>query len=526
MKPYFKAAKWEFAISNILAILCVILEAYYPLLLAWIVDHFTDIQMAELFFIFASFVLSIVLILLTRYFNKIAKAAYQKKICTGIRRDIFRSIAQSRYTQFHSQKNEQYVSFLVHDVERLYSEFFENIIYLSNSLLMLVVCTAILGFVNWQMCLVIIGSLLLLVVVPRFVGQKYHALNSSLSSSKADYLARCEEILEAHELITAANKGRLLGVYETQLETMQQSAYLLTKYQSFVEVFSGSALYIQLILCFVAGLTLSYFDVISLGVFASSLLYVEYVAQYSANIVDECLEIRSSKTYREKFSGYLHMQENVGQNAATDFQNITLNHVSYCTGDKTILKDISYNFRKGRKYLITGANGSGKSTLLKIIAGLLEPSDGKILWNKNPGYPCGAVGYIPQRRYVFEGSLQDNISLFKPNLSQEDLNQMAAMCKLIKLNYPLAHPILRHGENLSGGEIAKICFIRELYRGNEPILLDEPFNDIDAEAQQDILEYLQSLDRTILMVAHGLGNVAGFDEVLTVRDAQLESASG
>lgn len=106
------------------------------------------------------------------------------------------------------------------------------------------------------------------------------------------------------------------------------------------------------------------------------------------------------------------------------------------------------------------------------------------------------------------------------------MNQMAAMCKLIKLNYPLAHPILRHGENLSGGEIAKICFIRELYRGNEPILLDEPFNDIDAEAQQDILEYLQSLDRTILMVAHGLGNVAGFDEVLTVRDAQLESASG
>lgn len=521
MQKYILKAKYEFLASNVLAILNVICVSYYPYLLSYVIDNFGSLEKAELTFVFITFILSIILILVISYFNKISKAKYQKKICASIRQDVFRSITQMGYAHFHSSKNEKYTSFLINDVEQLYAQFFENFIYLVNSILMLAAYTVILAFTNWQMCLVIIGSLLLILFVPQLVGRKFNELNDSVSDSKADYLSRCEEVLLAHDLIDSDNQERLCGLHDEQLRKMQESDYSLAKYRSFVQVFSGSALYFQLILCFVAGLLFSYFDIISIGVFASSLLYVEYVAQYSANIVDEFLEIRSSKTYRDKCLQFLKQHAVKPTLKKEPFDNLRLEYVSYSIGNKTILHDVSYEFSNGKKYLITGANGTGKSTLLKILAGIAEVSEGKLLFNGMPVYNHTEVGYIPQRRYVFEGSLADNISLFATDLSEQQKEYIVSMCSMLNLKYPLSHPISRNGENLSGGEVAKICLIRELYRDKSLLLIDEPMNDIDTASQQDILNFLLRLEKTVIVVAHGLSEPEKFDKVITIKNGTI-----
>ncbi len=521
MQKYILQAKYEFLASNVLAILNVICVSYYPYLLSYVIDHFGSLKKDELVFVFGSFILSIFLILVISYLNKISKAVYQKKICTSIRQDVFKSITQMGYAQFHSSKNEKYTSFLINDVEQLYAQFFENLIYLVNSLFMLAAYTVILAFTNWQMCLVIIGSLLLILFVPQLAGRKFGELNHSVSDSKADYLSRSEEILSAHDLIDSDNQERLCGLHDEQLRKMQKNEYALAKYRSFVQVFSGSALYFQLILCFVAGLLFSYFGIISIGVFASSLLYVEYAAQYSANIVDEFLEIRSSKTYRDKCLQFLQPHNLKPPPKREPFENLRLESVSYSIGNKTILHDVSYEFTSGQKYLITGANGTGKSTLLKILAGIAEVSDGRLLFNGIPVCNRTEVGYIPQRRYVFEGSLADNISLFAADLSEEQKDCIASMCSMLNLKYPLSHPISRNGENLSGGEVAKICLIRELYRDKSLLLIDEPMNDIDATSQKDILDFLLQLEKTVIVVAHGLSEPEKFDKVITIRNGTI-----
>lgn len=517
MQKYILKAKYEFLISNVLAILNVFCVSYYPYLLSYVIDNFDSLKKDKLVFVFVSFILSIVLILVISYLNKISKAKYQEKICFSIRQDVFKSIAQMGYAQFHSNKNEKYTSFLINDIEQLYAQFFENFIYLVNSIFMLVTYTVFLAFINWQICLVIIGSLLLILFVPQLVGRKFNELNNFVSCSKADYLSRCEEILSAHDLIDADNQERLCGVHDEQLKKMQENDYSLTKYRSFVQVFSGSALYFQLILCFIAGLLFSYFGIISMGLFASSLLYVEYVAQYSSNIVDEFLEIRSSKTYRDKCLLFIKQHTVKATSKGKPFNSLRLESVSYRIGEKVILKEVSYEITNGKKHLITGANGTGKSTLLKILAGITEVSDGRLLFNDTSVYNHNEVSYIPQRRYVFEGSLIDNISLFATDLSDEDRERIVSMCSMLNLKYPLSHPISRNGENLSGGEIAKICLIRELYRNKSLLLIDEPMNDIDATSQNDILDFLLRLDKTVIVVAHGLSEPEKFDRVITIK---------
>ena len=172
MKKYLKEGRQEFFRSNFLAFINVLCVSYYPYLLSYIVDHFASLNQTTLLFIFSTLILSVVLIVATQYLNKIVKARYQKKICTAIRRDVFESIAHLDYTPFHAQSMETYTSFLMNDVERLYTLYFENRIYLYNSILMLVAYTVVLAVVSWQMCLAIIGSLMLILFIPQLVGKR------------------------------------------------------------------------------------------------------------------------------------------------------------------------------------------------------------------------------------------------------------------------------------------------------------------------------------------------------------------
>lgn len=524
MKKYLKSAKLELFLSNLLSVINVICVSYYPFLLSYVVDHFHSLGRRELFEIIFTFILSIVLILITSYYNKLVKAKYEKNICRAIRRDVFINILKMGYARFHSEKHDKYTSFLINDIGQLYTLFFENLIYLVNTITMLAAYTVILAVINWQMCLVIMGSLILILFVPQLVGKKYDLLNDALSAGRADYLSRSEEILSAHDLVCADNLDNLCTLYDSQLDEMQTKNYRLAKYRSFVQIFSGSTLYVQLILCFAVGLALTFYHVISLGVFASSLLYVEYIAQSSCSIVDEFLEIKSSKSYRKRCCEFLRADSAGKAENGEKFQRLLLDSVSYEIEGRQILSNVSLEFLRGKKYLIIGGNGSGKSTLLRMLAGITQPSGGRLLYNNSPAYNFDEIGYIPQKRYVFEGTLLENITLFAAECPAGGRERIAELCAMVNLNYPLDHRIVRNGENLSGGEIAKICLVRELYRNKDVLFIDEPLNDVDDRSEKDILDFLTGLDKTVVVVSHGLPTSAfrKFDEIITVQNGSME----
>ena len=162
--------------------------------------------------------------------------------------------------------------------------------------------------------------------------------------------------------------------------------------------------------------------------------------------------------------------------------------------------------------------------LLRMLAGITQPSGGRLLYNNSPTYNFDEIGYIPQKRYVFEGTLLENITLFAAGYSAEGRERIATLCAMVNLNYPLDHRIARNGENLSGGEIAKICLVRELYRNKDVLFIDEPLNDVDDRSEKDILDFLTGLDKTVVIVSHGLPASAfsKFDKILKVQDGSME----
>lgn len=204
---------------------------------------------------------------------------------------------------------------------------------------------------------------------------------------------------------------------------------------------------------------------------------------------------------------------------------------------KQILKNIYLSFFYGVKIGIIGLNGAGKSTLMKIIAGLVEPTQGEVVWS--PGY---SVGYLPQdppldetktvKENVMEGVQQiydalkeyDDINV---KFGQEEYYSDAdKMDKLMQRQAELqdiidatdawnidsrlerAMDALRcpKGDlpvtNLSGGERRRVALCRLLLQKPDVLLLDEPTNHLDAESIDWLEQHLQQYEGTVIAVTH------------------------
>ncbi|MFH2066413.1 MAG: ABC transporter ATP-binding protein [Pseudomonadota bacterium] len=188
---------------------------------------------------------------------------------------------------------------------------------------------------------------------------------------------------------------------------------------------------------------------------------------------------------------------------------------SYPNG-KRLFDGISFDFYPGEFYLIQGASGAGKSTLLRLINRLEEATDGEITYHGKPLTDYHApllrkkISYIQQTPAVIRGTIKENLLLpftFHGNRDQhkpddETLSRQLQSFHLhgIDLNQPV--------ENLSVGQLQRICLIRGLLLSPEVILLDEPTSALDDDSamvvESKAESFCQTHQATVLMVSHRL----------------------
>ncbi len=193
-----------------------------------------------------------------------------------------------------------------------------------------------------------------------------------------------------------------------------------------------------------------------------------------------------------------------------EFINVTF---SYSEG-RVLFKDLSLTFQPGRFYLIKGPSGMGKSSLLKLMNRIEDPRDGTILFKGRPlaEYQPQVLRrlilYIQQTPVVINGSVKDNLLLpftFKnnSNLTKPDDNKLYEFIKEFHLN---KINLGDNAQNLSVGQLQRICIIRGLLLSPEVILLDEPTSALDEEScrivESNTSRLCREFDQTIIMVSH------------------------
>ena len=185
---------------------------------------------------------------------------------------------------------------------------------------------------------------------------------------------------------------------------------------------------------------------------------------------------------------------------------IKLQNVSFTYPNKIAptLENINMTFKVGAVTVITGESGSGKSTLLKILAGLYSPTSGTILIDSN-------IAYLPQQPHLFETTVHNNLTLFKPANDKQIKNFLKAVNLDLNLNDEV--------RALSRGQLQRLGLVRVLLQNANILILDEPTAGLDIDTEQIILKLLNEYksSRTIIVASHRSTMIDFADEIFRLK---------
>jgi len=188
---------------------------------------------------------------------------------------------------------------------------------------------------------------------------------------------------------------------------------------------------------------------------------------------------------------------------------LEINNLYFKYDKEWVLENINFSLKSNQFMTIIGPNGGGKTTLLKLFLGFLTPNKGKIkIYEKAPKENRSIIGYVPQHTNfsldlpitVFDIVLQGRLKKGKFFYSKNDTQKAAEVLKNLKI-YEFKNKKIK---DLSGGQRQKVLIARALVSDPKIIIMDEPTSAIDPKGQKEILDLIENLKITRIVVSHDI----------------------
>ncbi|MEV7808468.1 ABC transporter ATP-binding protein [Microbispora sp. NPDC088329] len=211
-------------------------------------------------------------------------------------------------------------------------------------------------------------------------------------------------------------------------------------------------------------------------------------------------------------------------------------HLRYPGAEEPVLRGVNLVVRPGETVAIVGSTGSGKTTLLNLVARLLGPTGGQVLLDGTdlaslpPEEPAGVVGLVPQRPYLFSGTIAANLRYGRPEATDAELWQALEVAQardfVEALPEGLETPLGQGGTSLSGGQRQRLTVARALAARPRVLLLDDPFSALDPVTERALTGALarETRDVAVLLVAQRISSVRHADRVVVLDEGRVAGA--
>ena len=199
----------------------------------------------------------------------------------------------------------------------------------------------------------------------------------------------------------------------------------------------------------------------------------------------------------------------------------------------SVLHDVSFRVTEGETFAIIGSTGAGKSTLVSLIPRLLDVSDGAVLIDGvdvralDPDLLWSRIGLVPQRAYLFSGTVASNLRYGNPEATEEEMWHVLEVAQakefVAAMKGGLEAPIAQGGTNLSGGQRQRLAIARALVRKPEVFLFDESFSALDLGTEARLRAALRPVTRhaAVIVVAQRVSTIMDADEIAVLDGATL-----
>lgn len=284
---------------------------------------------------------------------------------------------------------------------------------------------------------------------------------------------------------------------------------------------------------------------LSIGMLFAFMAYKQQFIEKAAALVGRAIEFRLLDLHLERLAdiGFAAQEPDIvsaptrtlANGAGAEFRGaIAAEGLSfrYAEGEAWVLKDASFTIAPGEFAVFIGPSGGGKTTLMKLLLGLFEPEEGRILIDGLPlaqfgrGRYRATLGAVMQEDALLSGSIADNISFFDPEPDHDRIERCArdaAVHDEIAM-MPMGYDSLigDMGTVLSGGQKQRVLLARALYRHPGILFLDEGTANLDPMSEARILDHISALPITRISVAHREAMIGRADRLFLVAGGSIQ----
>jgi ATP-binding cassette subfamily B protein len=213
-----------------------------------------------------------------------------------------------------------------------------------------------------------------------------------------------------------------------------------------------------------------------------------------------------------------------------DFESVDF---SYPGADHPVLRGVSFHAVPGQTLAVIGSTGAGKSTLVNLVPRLFDATGGRVLVGgvdvreADPALLTRVLGLVPQRAYLFSGTVASNLRHGDPHATDEDLWRALDIAQatdfVAALPEGLEAPIAQGGGNLSGGQRQRLAIARALVRRPDIYLFDDSFSALDLSTDARLRAALRPVtrDATVVIVAQRVSTIRDADTIVVLDDGAV-----
>jgi ATP-binding cassette subfamily B protein len=226
------------------------------------------------------------------------------------------------------------------------------------------------------------------------------------------------------------------------------------------------------------------------------------------------------------------MAKTVDKITALEFKNVSF---QYNSAKQQALSDISFEAKAGETIAFVGPSGAGKTSLLKLLVGLYEPKNGKVLYNGISGRELNLnklraqFGFVTQDTQLFAGTIKENLLFVYPSATEDEcldvLNKSAANSLLERADKGIDTVIGEGGVKVSGGEKQRLSIARALLRKPSVLIFDEATSSLDSITEEEITKTIRDVTlgatRITILIAHRLSTIMHADRIYVLEKGSL-----
>ena len=378
-------------------------------------------------------------------------------------------------------------------------------------------------------------SLLLIILLPPvfflsfFMKKRLQTIRNSAKTIQSKLIQHLKEAISGYVESNIYNKGkffmnRFMNYLQQQNRSMSDQQIIQSFPPRLIEIFAIFGLFFLIAInFFTKGRTL---DLITIGAFMAAAYKI------IPGIVKILNSLGQIRTYDFTVQDLLQSEpaaQPTRIETSLSLNSVAFSNVSFGYKNNSVLKDFDLEIKSGDFVGLSGKSGRGKTTAMNLLLGFLRPDAGSVLINNSTKEPSEIhaywknISYVQQETFLLNDTVLHNITLQESNYNKERLDEVITISGLQQLIGDsiegLNKPVMEEGKNISGGQRQRIALARAFYKNADLIILDEPFNELDRESENCILNYLKELaisGKIVILITHDRESLSFCNKIVTL----------